>query len=68
MLAEINSILNSIPNRSLGGISPADFMEALLGTPDGDDEKETWKQMVDTADATMVKSAEKRRKASTIGI
>jgi hypothetical protein len=43
-------------------------MEALLGSPDDDDEKETWKQMVDTADATMVKSAEKRRKASTIGI
>jgi hypothetical protein len=65
MLAEINAMLNSIPNRSLGGISSADFMEALLGSPDDDDEKETWKQMVNTADATMVKSAEKRRKAST---
>ena len=35
-------------------------MEALLGTPDDSDEKETWTQMIDTADATMVKSAEKR--------
>ena len=36
-----------------------------LGTPDDDGERETWRKMVDTADATMIKSAEKRRKAST---
>jgi hypothetical protein len=31
MMTEINAILNSIPSRTLGNISPADFLEALLG-------------------------------------
>ena len=65
IMAEINAILNSIPSRTLGGISPADFVEALMNSPENDGEKETWKQMVDTANATMVRNAEKRRKEST---
>jgi len=65
IMAEINAILNSIPSRTLGGISPADFVEALMGTPENDEEAETWRQMVDTANATMVRNAEKRRKQST---
>ena len=36
-----------------------------MSSPENDDEKETWKQMVDTANATMVRNAEKRRKEST---
>jgi hypothetical protein len=65
IMAEINAILNSIPSRTLGGITPADFVEALMGTPENDEEAETWRQMVDTANATMVRNAEKRRKQST---
>eukprot|EP01047_Picozoa_sp_COSAG01_P048893 COSAG01_NODE_4795_length_4739_cov_16.309267_3_plen_513_part_00 len=65
MMSEINAILNSIPSRTLGNISPADFLEALLGEPENATEAQEFKDMVATANATMVREAEKRRKEST---
>ena len=60
-LADINSIINDTPNRTLNNHTPTEFLTALMADPRSDDEKE----IVDTINKHMVDSQEKRRKEST---